>query len=161
MWPVSAAAFHLAQGHSCLRWLLPSGYPRKSGCFRQHFLPHEAGLDLCVHPRLPHVFTKLCHILLIGLPSFYVLASAITSVPVHHSIRSGGTAGKLPAVSGGGDEKEKCLASICPMGERNSCRDVPAGSRRATVESPVAPRTGWVTTQVRFGLSVYKGDEDL
>lgn len=106
------------------------------------------------------MFTKLFHVLLIGLPSFYVLASAITSVPVHHSIRSGGTAGKLPAGSGGGDEKEKCLASIGPVGERNSCRGVPAGSRRVTVESPVAPRTGRVTTQVRFGLSVYKGDED-
>lgn len=77
---------------------------------------------------------------------------------LHHSIRNGGTAGKLPAGSGGGDEKEKCLASSCPMGERNSCRGVPAGSRRNTVESPAAPRTGWVTTQVHFGLSVYKGD---
>lgn len=56
--------------------------------------------------------------------------------------------------------RKKCLASSCPMGERNSCRGVPAGSRRVTVESPAAPRTGWVTTQVRFGLSVYKGDED-
>lgn len=97
--PVSAAEFHPAQGHSCLRWLLPSRHLRKKrGHPTQHFLPNRAGLDLSVRPSLPHMFTKLFRILTTGLASFSVLALDITSVPsrLRHSSQSAGTAGKLP-----------------------------------------------------------------
>lgn len=55
---------------------------------------------------------------------------------LRHSIRNTGTAGKLPVGSRGGDEKEKGLASSCPVGQSNRSRGVPAAKWHAGVESP-------------------------
>lgn len=66
------------------------------------------------------------------------LVSRLWAVPFHPDA---GTAGKLPVGSGGGDEKEKCLASSCPVGQ-NGCRGDPAENLLAGVGSPAAHRGG-------------------
>lgn len=68
---------------------------------------------------LPNPFTSCPHWFFLPLCS----STSYLSYPqLYHSIRKGKIAGRLPAGGGEGDEKEKCEACSCPVGELNSCR---------------------------------------